>query len=454
MKKLSFKRGVLPADGLSFKNSRNQTQERVLEHFSPKEVLIPVLQHMGTPAIPMVKAGDSVCIGQMIARPSSPMSAAVHASISGTVLTVKNWRLPNGRNCEAIHIQNDLKRRMDPAVQNRPHPETLTSKALTRLLLLSGIVGMGGEGFPTAAKCLRAARLQVKTILVNGLACEPHLTCDAHLMREHAHRVVLGALALSGIVHAQQIIFCIEDKWAAELETMALAVAQLESQYPDRQLSVLVFKSRFPQGYEGLLIKALYGIELVHPQIPEMEVGAVVFNVSTCAAFGDQLEKNLPCTSRVVTLSSNSSSPRNILVPIGTRVSELLAHVPGAGTSERIAMGGALTGVAITDTSQPILKTTQGITLIRNQSWTKTRCIQCGSCVSACPMGLEPHLLAQLITSNSPRESSTKDILIKEQIETCISCGACSYVCPSRIELASLIARSAHRLRKERSLLT
>lgn len=443
MKKLSFRKGILPNDGLDFSGGRALSQERVLEHFTPKEVVIPMYQSIGTPAVPIVRAGMPVSIGQMIGRPTSQISAPVHASISGLVTAVETVKLPNGTVSEAVRIQNDLKRRMDESVQKRSSPENLSPKDLRRLLLFSGIVGMGGEGYPAAAKCKHAEKAGVDTLYVNGLQSEPYLTCDIHLMREHADRVIQGAIALGSVCRVQKIVFCIQDKWVQEIDTIENALEKFRPKYPDRELSLSVFKTRFPQGYDRLLIKAVYQVELERDQSPEDTVGAVIFNVSTCAAFWEKVEKNLPCTSRVVTISGDSTAQRNVLVPIGTSVSELLDRIPGIGSCRRIVIGGALMGVTITNLDTPILKTTQAITLIKQENPRKSACIHCGSCVEACPAGILPYLCNRLI------ETADDDALQYEHIEKCISCGACSYACPAGIELSAHIAWAAHKRNAE-----
>jgi len=445
MKKLSFIRGFLPSDGLDFSKGRALSQERVLEQFSPKEVLIPMYQSIGTPAVPIVRPGLPVTIGQMIGKPTSHISAPVHASISGVVTAIEQIRLPNGISCNAVRIQNDLKRRTHESVQKRTSPEKLSPKDLRRLLLFSGIVGMGGEGYPAAAKSLRASIAGVDTLYVNGLQSEPYLTCDTHLLREHADRVIQGAVALGSACKVQKIVFCLQDKCRPEIDTISNAIERFRPVYPDRELSMTVFKARFPQGYDKLLIKAIYQVELRAEQSIEETVKAVIFNVSTCAAFWEKVEKNLPCTSRVITIAGDSTAEHNVLVPIGTLVSDLLDRMPGMRSCKRIVMGGALTGVAITNLNTPILKTTQGITLIKQENPPKASCIHCGSCVDACPVGILPYLCDRLI------ELDDMDALAYENIDTCISCGACSYACPAGIELSAHIARAAHKEQKERS---
>ncbi len=445
MRKLSFKKGLLPRDGLGFSGGRSYSQERILELFTPKEVVVPMLQHIGTPAVPCVAPGSSVEIGSLIGRPTSHISAPVHAGISGIVTAIETIRLPNGAECAAVRIQNDLKRRTVPSLQRRANPEKLSVRDLKKLLLYSGIVGMGGDGYPAAAKCRRAEAAGVHTLFVNGLQCEPYLTSDVHILREHPERVVHGAMAFCSICKAQKVVICIEDKWKQEIDIIETLIERLRPEYQDRELSMTVFKSRFPQGYDKLLIKAVYGIELTENELIEERGGAVVFNASTCAAFWEMAERNQPSCSRIITIAGDLGSDHNVLVPIGTTVSELLEHTPGRGTCKRIVVGGALTGAAISDLNTPVIKTTQGLTLIKMENPRHTSCIHCGSCVEACPVGLLPYMLNRLI------ELSDTESLIRENIDKCISCGACSYVCPAGAELSARIVRAAHKIRTGRS---
>jgi len=442
MKKLSFKQGMLPLDGLDFSKDRVLSGERILEIFTPKIVVLPLLQHLGTPASILVEKGEEVCAGQMIGKPTSPMSVPIHASISGTVYDISSIRLPSGIRCDAVFIRNDLKKRFDPSISRRVDPTSLTPRDLRRLLVMSGIVGMGGEGVPTAVKCTRAAFAGVNILYVNCLQSEPYLVCDIHLIREQTDRLVHGAAALGGVCRVKKIVFCIEDKWVQEIDILRTSLARIRKEYPDRVLDMLVFKSRFPQGYDRLLMQAIYHVEIPMKYSIEEAVGAVVFNAATCTAFWDVAEKNMPCISRIITISGDTMTEKNVLVPIGSLVSDVIERIPGTASCQRIVLGGSLTGVALSNLDTPIIKTTQGITLVRKSHNYSYPCIHCGACVTACPVGLLPYLANRLIDL-----ADTKS-LANENIEQCISCGACSYVCPSGIELSAHIARAAHRTRK------
>ncbi|MBR3058146.1 MAG: RnfABCDGE type electron transport complex subunit C [Clostridiales bacterium] len=442
MKKATFKKGNLQNDGLDFVRQRKFMREALLEVCNPREVILPMIQHRGTACDPVVSVGDSVSIGDMVGVPHDSSGVPVHASISGEVSRIDVIRLPNKVSCKAIWIKNDLRRRVSTKIHQRKNIDTLSLAELKKLLWQSGICGMGGEGIPTFAKCLKAEQAGVDTLLVNATQSEPFLACDLHHIRVNAAKVLQGAMALGGICHVKRVVFCIEDLWTDEIDALNKAVAEFRHRYLDRKIEVQLFKTRFPQGCQQLIIKALYGVELPIGKDPEENVKAVLFNASTCYAFCDMIEKNQPLISRVVTISGDTITGHNVLVPIGTSVSELLERVPGAHTAQRIAWGGAMTGVAIKDLQVPIIKTTAAITIIRKFEPPRMNCIHCGACVSACPVGLSPYLLNRLI------ELGQEDVTRDESVEQCIACGACSYVCPSGIELSTNIAKAAHRARR------
>jgi len=442
MKKATFKKGNLPNDGLDFVRQRKYMREALLEVCSPREVILPMLQHRGTPCTPVVKVGDSVAIGDLVGTPEDMNGVPVHASISGEVTKIDTIRLPNRVSCKAVWIKNDLRRRFSDKIQQRRNIDQLPLSELSKLLWKSGICGMGGEGIPTYTKCLKAEKAGVDTLLVNATQSEPFLACDLHHIRVNAARVLQGAMALGGICRVKRVVFCIEDLWNDEVDALNLAISELSHRYLDRKIEVKLFKTRFPQGCQQLIVKALYGVELSIGQDPEETVKAVLFNASTCYAFCEMIEKNQPLISRVVTISGDTITGHNVMVPIGTSVSELLERVPGAHTAQRIAWGGAMTGVAIKDLNVPIIKTTTAITIIRKFEPMRMNCIHCGACVGACPVGLSPYLLNRLI------ELGQEEATLSESVEQCIACGACSYVCPAGIELSTNIAKAAHRARR------
>ncbi len=443
MKKLSFKKGWLPLDGLAFTGNRDFPREPVLEIFTPREIVLPMLQHDGTPAIPTVCEGDHVTIGSIVGKPSSARCAPVHSGISGTVTGIESVRLADETTCNAVIIRNDLKRELHPSVRKRSFPDRLSRDDLWKLMDYSGVVGMGRDGIPTAYKCRNAEQIGVETLLVNACQSEPYMTCDVHLLREQTERVIRGAFVLSGLCRVKRVVFCLLDKWEAELSALQTGISKYREEYPDRDLRIRLFRSRFPQHFDRLLIKALYDVELPVGKSCEEAAGVVIFDTSTCAAVWDMVERNQPLTARMISVSSDTAVGHNVLVPIGTRVSEVLDRVPGAASARRIVMGGAITGIALKNPDVPITKTTTGIMMIRSFEPPKTACIHCGACVDACPAGLLPYLCERLLRDGN------SEALDHENIRNCISCGACSYVCPAGIDLSDRIGKTAERLRRE-----
>lgn len=444
MKKLSFKKGWFPTDGLAFAGDTDFPREPVLEIFTPVEIVLPMQQHIGTPAEPTVSVGEYVSVGQMVGKPTSLMSAPVHSGVSGVVTDISSKKYPGRPRSIAITIHNDLKRKQHRSLKERVEPERLTPDELQKLLAYSGVVGMGGKGIPSSAKIFRAKKAGVDTVLVNACQSEPYLTCDIHLLREQTNRVFRGACAIAGACRAKRIVFCLQDKWEVELEVLRDSFDTHNSQHPDREFEIRIFRSRFPQGYEKLLIKAIYDVEMPADKGSEETVKAVVFNTSTCAAFWDMVSKNQPLISRMISISGDTINGHNALVPIGTSVKELLARVPGAKTAHHVVLGGAITGVGLENMDIPIIKTTTGITLIRKFDPTINSCLHCGACVEACPVGLLPYLCHLYVEKNET------DMLRLERVDACISCGACSYVCPAGIELSANIARAGSLVRKEK----
>ena len=442
MKKYSFVKGLLPADGLDFVGFHNSPDdEAALEVFLSKEVVIPMLQHVGSPCIPSVDIGTYVRIGQLIGKPGKDpngSNSCIHASISGRVTEIKQIRLPDGRECEAVCIVSDGKRSSASMSGPMQDYHERSPQELYNLLYRAGIVGMGGEGYPAHYKCKTAKNAD--TILVNGMQSEPYLTCDSFQLREYTDRVIRGAAALAAIVQAGRVLVCLQDKWVSEINAVSDSIDRLRPSFPDRELDFVLFKSRYPQGYDRLIVQALFGGDIGMTDSLERDYNVIVFNVSTCSAFFDMIEKNMPCTSRIITLAGDRIGKKNLLVPIGTKISEILTAVPGIAEA-RIILGGALTGVYIQDLNTPVLKTTTGIMVIENPLPDAMRCIRCGSCVHACPVQILPYLSEKYILEKRDSE------LQKMNLHKCISCGSCSYVCPAHHQLSFHIARYAHQLR-------
>ena len=450
-KRYTYYKGFYADNALDFSKRSSFIKEILLERVNPTRIILPCKQHYGYSAVPVVKVGDSVKVGQCVAvPPKGKFSLAVHSGISGTVTEIKNITLPNGIECPAIVITNDMKMQRVPSMIHRENMDLDASDVLG-IISNAGICGMGGEGIPTAAKIDRARRYNVSELLVNCLQSEPYATSDLMVMSEYPGHVVMGAGACARACGAKKVSFLISEQRKMILESLQNAIENAKNDFSDITFDVKLFKERFPQGYYRLVAQALYGVKLSPDDTLEEKCAAVLFNCSTMCACWEALSDNIPLMSRVVTITGDRSNGHNIIVPIGTPVSEVIAvSDKNDDTSGSIIWGNSLTGIKITDLDNtPIIKLTNAITIIRKQEQPRTPCIHCGLCAQNCPVGLSPHIIYEMLKQGMPKKAE------EEGARSCISCGICSYICPAGIRLTQKIAAFASegRIIGENSLL-
>ena len=430
----TFVHTSLPENALNFSRHSRFVRETILERIYPQKVIIPLKQHFGAQAVPVVEPGDSVTIGQCIgvAAPGT-FSVPCHASISGIVKEIKDITLPGGVSTKAVVIESDNKRTFHSSIRQR-NDISIDASTVAGIVKNAGIVGMGGEGIPTIAKINRARKYKVKELIVNGLQCEPFATCDLYRMSEFSDYVVNGAVALAGACGASKIRFCVSKERTYEIGAINEAISRAKNTYMNFSYEIDKFKDRFPQGYYRLVARALYDVEVGEDEILEDKVGAVLFNCSTCSAVWEAIADNMPLVNRIVTIAGDTSEGHNVLVPIGTPISDLLGKVDPIFSSNKIVWGNALTGVGTDNMETPVIKTTQAVTVIKMLESPRTPCMHCGMCYDACPMDIVPSVVARLI------ETDNDEAAIGENALKCIACGACSYICPAGINLTGTIA--------------
>ena len=438
-RRYTYHKGFLADNALDFSKRSSFIKEILLERVNPTRIILPCKQHYGVSAIPVVNVGDEVKMGQCVAvPPKGQFSLAVHSGISGKVTDIRTIKLPNGIECPAIEITNDMKMQHISSIRHR-ESMNLDSKDVMGIISNAGICGLGGEGIPTAAKIDRARRAGVNELLVNGLQSEPYATSDLMVMSEYPGYVVMGAGACARACGAKKVVFLISERRKMIIEVLSNAIANAERDFNDIDFEIKMFRERFPQGYFRLVAQALYDVKLGPDDTLEKTCGAVLFNCSTMCACWEALSENIPLMSRVVSITGDLTTGHNIIVPIGTPVSEVLAA--GGRNNETagpIVWGNALTGIAITDPENtPIIKLTNAITVIRKQESPRTPCIHCGLCAQNCPMGLSPHIIYEMLKQGMPKKAE------EEGARTCISCGICSYICPAGIRLTQRIAKFA-----------
>ncbi len=433
-------------NALEFSKRSSFKREILLEKLYPSKIILPMKMNYGEAAVPTVKVGEKVLIGQCVGAPNpGSFAVPVHSGISGTVTEIKNITLPNRETCKAVVIESDRKRTYHPSVYARNSINVSASK-VRGIVKDAGIVGMGGEGIPTIAKINMARRSGVDRVLVNCLQSEPFANCDFMRISESPEYIIMGAVALAGAVGVKRIDILISDNRKEEIASLQNAMQMSAGDYSGFIFNFKYFKERFPQGYYGLVAKALYGVELKEGETLESRCKAVMFNCSTVYSCWEAIADNMPLASRIISVSGENSEGHNVLVPIGTTVSEILNTVnDNIKTSKRLVWGNCLTGLEISDPDNtPIIKTTSAISVITKKEFNTSSCIRCSRCEDACPMELEPGLLFNLL------KRGLKGKAKEEGVHKCIACGCCSYACPAAIDLTGTIASYAHTLNKHK----
>lgn len=401
---------------------------------APPRVYLPLQQHIGAPAEPLVGVGERVDKGQPIARAGGFVSAGLHAPVSGQVVALERHRLPHpsGIAEPCIVIENDGEGRWWPGLPSPADPEGLSVEQLRERIRGAGIVGLGGAVFPSAAK-LSPPR-EIDTLIINGVECEPYITCDDLLMRERSAAVVGGARLLRRIVNARRCLIAVEDNKPEAIASLRKALGESRDggAPAGSGIEVVAVPTRFPAGGEKQLVRVLTGREVPAGGLP-YEVGAVCLNVGTCAAVHEAACQGRPLVSRVVTVSgAGVRQPGNFEVPLGTRVSELLAAAGGVtGPECELIMGGPMMGQPLPDDRVMVVKGTNCILVqpAPPADAAPMPCIRCGSCAGACPMRLLPQQLYW------HARGQRFDRLERFNLDSCIECGCCAVVCPSRIPL-------------------
>jgi electron transport complex, RnfABCDGE type, C subunit len=408
----------------------------------PDEVVLPLKQHAGAPARVVVKKGDRVIRGDTIGVASGFMSAPVHASASGIVADVGLWPHPDGTMSEAVRIRVD---RFSPQVTRPrmvPRWEQLTPKEVVAAVQDAGVVGLGGAAFPTHVKLAPPADCSVETIILNGAECEPYLTTDHRIMVEYPERVQLGARIMMKTLGAKRVVIGVE-------RNKPDAIAALRATLPsDIDVTVLPLTVKYPQGAEKMLIHAVTGREVQSGKLP-ISLGVLVQNVGSAASIGEVFETGMPLLERIVTVSGPGvKKPANLIVPVGTKVRDLLDMCGGiTGDAAEIVFGGPMMGSAQANLDVPVIKGTTGVVVLTSSQVPAAAgypCIHCGRCLDACPMLLNPSLLGDLARTGRYPEMEA------EHLSDCMLCGSCSYVCPSNIPLSQLFQASKLALKRVR----
>lgn len=415
--------------------------EAVVETLAlPKQVIVPVGQHLGAPATPVVNRGDEVKVGQLIAKSSGFISANIHSPVSGKVFKIDDVYDASGfrRPSILINVEGDEWLETIDRSSDIDANIKLNQKEIVDKLNEMGIVGLGGATFPSFVKLMVPEGKKVDYLIINGVECEPYLTSDHRLMMEKGEEMLIGATILMKGLNTDKAMIGIENNKPEAIEHLTKLAAKYKG------ITIHPLKVKYPQGGEKQLIKALTGREVPSGKLP-LEVGCVVNNVGTAYAVYEAVQKNKPLFERVVTVTGKSvKKPSNFLVRIGTPIKELIEAAQGLPENTgKIISGGPMMGKAVLNTDIPVVKGTSGILLMPDKESKRgeaNTCIRCAKCVSVCPMGLEPFLISKTA------KLGKFDLVEKALVMDCIECGSCSYTCPSNIPLLDYIRLGKNRV--------
>ena len=395
----------------------------------PQQAIFPLSQHIGAPAKPVVNRGDKVKVGTLIAEANGFVSAPIYSSVSGTVLKVDTAIDATGYRKPAIYINvegdewEESIDRSETLETLDKHPE-LTPEEIVNRIKVAGVTGMGGAGFPTFIKLCPPPTAKAECVILNGVECEPYITSDYRLMMEHADEILVGLDLLMKGAKVECGYIGIEDNKPEAIKLFEQKTAN------DPRIEIVALAKKYPQGGEKQLVDAVINRQVPAPPAIPVNVGAIVQNVGTAYAVYQAVMKHKPLFERYTTVTGKQlKNPGNFLVRMGTPMRELIDLCGGMPEGDnKVLAGGPMMGKSVVSTDVTVCKGTNSITILTDADAHRKAaqpCIRCGKCVSACPMGLEPYLLATL--------SSFKEWerLEAEQVTSCISCGSCQFTCPS-----------------------
>lgn len=395
----------------------------------PKQAVFPLSQHIGAPAKPVVQKGDAVKVGTLIAEAGGFVSAPIFSSVSGTVLKIDDVVDATGYRKPSIIIKVERDDwvesidRTDKLETIEAHPE-LTPEEIVKRVKDAGVTGMGGAGFPTFIKLTPPPTAKAECVIINGVECEPYITSDYRLMLEHPDEIIIGLQLLMKAVKVDKGYIGIEDNKPKAIKLFEEKTANIDS------IEIVPLAKKYPQGGEKQLVDAVIQRQVPAPPAIPVNVGAVVQNVGTAFAVYQAVMKNKPLFERYTTVTGKQvKNPGNFLVRMGTPMSQLIDACGGLPEGDnKILAGGPMMGKALTTTEVPICKGTNSVTILTDKDAHRKEpqpCIRCAKCVNACPMGLEPYLLATCSAMKNWEKAEAEDIV------SCIECGSCQFTCPA-----------------------
>jgi electron transport complex protein RnfC len=399
----------------------------------PPKVIIPLQQHIGAPAQPIVEVGAEVKKGQKIGEASGFVSSMIHASISGKVTEIADYLYPNplGRTALSVVIESDGEDEWSEDIKPPENVDSLDVQQILSIIREAGIVGMGGATFPTNVKFSIPAGKKIDTIILNGVECEPYATPDHRIMLENSKKILDGLRIMMKIIGIKNGFIGIARNKPDAIQAMQ------EATRDETNIQIVPLKVRYPQGWENILIKAILDREVPPGDLP-LDVGVIVANLGTAAAISDAMRLGYPLIERVVSITGPGIiESKNLRVRVGTPFSDLIEQCGGfKSKASKIVAGGPMMGFAMFDVNVPVVKGTTNILIFSDKDariQEQQPCIKCGKCVSVCPVGLIPTMIASL--SKKGKFEAAEEYFPLD----CKECGCCAYICPAKIPLVQLI---------------
>lgn len=425
--------GVLSAvvkgrGGVSVSHSKNTQDCKITRMPPPEKVVLPMQQHIGAPCEPLVKAGDEVKVGQIIADTDKFVSTPIHSSVSGKVTAIGEVKLANGSVSKAVTIESDGQMTL---FDGFTPPKIETAADLTKAVRESGLVGLGGAGFPTHVKLALMPNENIDTLIINAAECEPYITVDYRECIENSNNVIKGVMTMMKYLGFKQAIIAVEDNKPKAIDLLNQKVRELAGE--NSNIKIMALKSKYPQGAEKMMVQSATGRKIPPGKLPS-DVGCVLINVASVAFIQRYVETGKPLVSRSVTVDGSAiHTPKNVRVPIGTSISDIIDYCGGFKAEPfKILSGGPMMGAAIIGTDLPLLKQNNAILAFAEGTFKvkpERDCIRCGRCAQVCPMSLMPTLIARYAKSKEADKLQDSGVMV------CMECGSCAYVCPAGLPL-------------------
>ena len=428
--------------GVCVSHHKNTADCEVVRMPNPEKVILPMQQHIGAPCVPVVAVGDKVGIGQLIGDSDKFVSAPIHASISGTVTAIGNIKLPNGNMTQAVTIESDGESRLWEGLEK---PEINSKEDFIKAVRASGLVGLGGAGFPSFIKLSFKPEQNIDTLVVNAAECEPYITVDYRECLDNSWDILSSIDVLSNYFGFRHVVIAVEDNKPEAFKVLSSVAGAGGS--GKSKVSLMTLKSKYPQGAEKMMVQSATGRKVPPGKLPA-DVGCVVMNVGSVAFLSRYLKTGKPLVTRSLTVDGSAiAKPMNVRTPVGTNIGEIIDFCGGFKEDPcKIILGGPMMGQSIVSTNHPTCKQNNAILAFAKDDTVlkpERDCIRCGRCAQVCPMSLMPTLIT--------RYTKAKDVESLKQagINVCMECGSCAFACPAgkplvqHMRLAKALVREA-----------